>query len=158
MPGEDDFVARLLAEVSKAPAAAGEDADFEEEDDDSAELEPPKFEGEFSEEKQHAFGILLGIAQASATADETFALLKDAEPVLVYFLFRWLKKYYHKDHDDYEFVKANLSDVRNSHRQLTRMAKDGEEDPLVEWFEGNYKYREMTAFEFIDLIIEKLEG
>ena len=158
MPGEDDFVARLLAEVSKAPATAGEDADFEEPEEEGEELEPPTFEGEFSDEKQHAFGILLGIAQGSAMADETFALLKDAEPVLVYFLFRWLKKYYHKDHDDYEFVKANLSDVRNSHRQLTRMAKDGEEDPMVEWFEGHYRYREMSAFEFIDLIIEKLEG
>lgn len=158
MPGEDDFVARLLAEVGKAPAAAGEDLPLEDEEDDVEELAPPTFEGEFAEEKQHAFGILQGIAQGTAMADETFALLKDTEPVFVYFIFRWLKKHYHKDHDDYEFVKANLSDVRNSHRQLTRMAKDGEEDPLVEWFEGNYRYREMSAFEFVDLIIEKLEG
>lgn len=158
MPGEDDFVTRLLAEVSKSPVSAGEDAEFEDDDEDGADFVPPKFEGEFSEEKQHAFDILLGIAQATAMADESFALLKDADPVLIYFLFRWLKKHYHKDHDDYEFVKANVGDLRNSHRQLTRMAKDGEEDPIVEWFESTYKYREMSAFEFIDLLIEKLEG
>ena len=155
MPGEDEFLARLLAEVSKDPDA---------EEDDGADAdglgadEAPVFEGEFAEEKAEAYSILTGIAYGTSTPDETFEVLKGQEPVFVYFVFRWLKKYFHKDHDDYEFVKANASDVKNTHRQLTRMAKDGEEDPLVEWFEGTYRYRELDAVAFIDLLIEKLEG
>ena len=146
-------MARLLAEVSKAPAT-----ELDDEEDAIDETPPPEFEGEFVEEKKHAYAVLQGIAQGTAMADESFEHLKDAEPVFVYFIFRWLKKFYHKDHDDYEFVRANLGDVRNSYRQLTRMAKDGEDDPLVEWFEGHYRYRELDAVAFVDLIVEKLEG
>ena len=38
------------------------------------------------------------------------------------------------------------------------MAKDGKEDALVEWFEDAYGYRDLRAVEFIDLVVEKLEG
>ena len=48
--------------------------------------------------------------------------------------------------------------TRDAFIPMENINKDGEEDPLVEWFEAHYRYREMTAFEFIDLIIEKLEG
>ena len=92
------------------------------------------------------------------TADESFRELSDADPTLVYFIFKWIKKHYHRDHDDSDYVRGNLKDLTNSYRSLTRKAKSGEEDPLVEWFEGNYRYSEMSAEEFIDLIVEKLEG
>jgi hypothetical protein len=38
------------------------------------------------------------------------------------------------------------------------MAKDGKEDALVAWFEDDYAYRDLRAAEFIDLVVEKLEG
>ncbi len=48
--------------------------------------------------------------------------------------------------------------MQNSYRSLTRKAKAGEADPIVDWFEGNYKYRELSAEEFIDLVVDKLES
>jgi hypothetical protein len=38
------------------------------------------------------------------------------------------------------------------------MAQNGKDDPLVEWFEDAYGYRDFRAAEFIDLVVEKLEG
>ena len=55
-----------------------------------------------------------------------------ADPVLVYFLFKWIKKHYHRDHEDSDFVRGNLKDLTNTYRSLTRKAKGGEEDPLAE--------------------------
>ena len=92
------------------------------------------------------------------TPDETYALMENADSTLVYFILKWLKKHYHRDHDNHEIVRARLKDVTNSYRALTRKAKAGEDDPVVEWFEGDYRYSETPAEEFIDLIVEKLEG
>ncbi len=112
----------------------------------------------FEEEKQEALETLRGIELGEMTAAESFERLDPADPTLVYFVFKWLKKHYHREHDDHEIVRARLKSVRNSYRSLTRKAKVGEEDPVVEWFEGSHRYDELKAEEFIDLIIDKLEG
>lgn len=102
--------------------------------------------------------MLTGIEQGLMTPDEVYPLLEAADPTLVYFIFKWIKKYYHREHDDFEVVRGRLSDVKNSYRSLTRKAKAGEEDPVVEWFEGTHRYSELEAPEFIDIVVEKLEG
>lgn len=102
--------------------------------------------------------MLTGIEQGLMTPDEVAPLLEAADPTLVYFIFKWIKKHYHREHDDFEIVRARLNDVRNSHRSLTRRAKEGEEDPVVEWFEGSHRYSELEAAEFVDIVVEKLEG
>ena len=112
----------------------------------------------FEQEKQEALTILQGIELGEMTAEESYELLNAADPVFVYLVFKWLKKHYHRDHDNHEIVRARLKSVRNSYRSLTRKAKQGEEDPLVEWFEGSHRYDELKAEDFIDLIVEKLEG
>lgn len=116
------------------------------------------FEGEFAEEKNQALAMLMGIVDGTMMPDESHELLDQADPALVYFLFKWIKKYYNGEREDSEGVRARLSDVKNSFRSLTRKAKDGEMDPIVEWFEGTYRYRELDPVAFVDLVIEKLEG
>ena len=112
----------------------------------------------FEEEKRHALTLLRGIELGEMSAAESNAALQDADPTLVYFIFKYLKKHYHRDHDMHEVVRARLGDVRNNYRALTRRAKSGEEDPVVEWFEGTHRYSELTSTEFIDIIVDKLEG
>jgi hypothetical protein len=38
------------------------------------------------------------------------------------------------------------------------MARLGEKDPIVVWFEETYEYRDFDRNEFISMIVEKLEG
>ena len=113
---------------------------------------------EFELEKLEALTILLGIVQGTMTTDESFAMLDKCDPTLVYFILKYIKKHYHRDHDDYDMVRPRLSELKNSHRSITRKSKSGEDDPVVEWFEGTHRYSELTPEVFIDLIIEKLEG
>ena len=127
-------------------------------DSPEAESEAEAGVGEFAAEKQEALRLLLDTVEGEVTPEDLASRYEAADPVLVYFLFKWIRKHYHRDHEDSEFVRGNLKDLTNSFRSLTRKAKGGEDDPLVEWFEGNYRYNELPAEEFIDLIVEKLEG
>lgn len=111
----------------------------------------------FEEEKEAALGMLRGIELGEATADESYERLNEADATLVFFLFKWLRKRY-RDHDSGPVVMARLNEVRNNYRSLTRKAKAGEDDPVVGWFEGTYAYQDLEAEEFIDIIVEKLEG
>lgn len=90
-------------------------------------------------------------------ASESFGLLDEADPTLLHFMFKWLRKRY-RDHDAADAVLGRLRAVCNEHRALTRKAKAGEDDPVVSWFEGTYQYKDLTAAEFIDIVVEKLEG
>lgn len=116
------------------------------------------FEGEFADEKNEALAMLMGIVDGTMMPDESNELLERADPALVYFLFKWIRKYYHGEREDSDGVRARLSELKNTYRALTRKAKDGEADPIVEWFEGAYRYRELDPVGFVDLVIEKLEG
>lgn len=111
----------------------------------------------FEHEKQSALRILEGIELGTMESSETYGHLRDADPTLIYFMFKWLRKRY-REHEAATGVLGRLADVCNEYRDLTRLAKEGEEDPVVGWFESTYKYKDLTAEEFIDVIIEKLEG
>jgi len=111
----------------------------------------------FEHEKKSALRLLEGIELGTMTADESFRELSDADPTLVYFIFKWLRKRY-REHPAAEGVLGRLAEVCNTHRSITRRAKEGEDDPVVGWFEGSYQYKDLDATEFIDLIVEKLEG
>ncbi|MCA9707618.1 MAG: hypothetical protein KDK70_17345 [Myxococcales bacterium] len=102
--------------------------------------------------------MLQGIELGLMTPDQSYRLLDDADPTLVHLIVKWLKKHYHRDHEQAEEVHRRLAEVLNTHRSLTRKAKEGESDPIVDWFEGTYKYRDLSAEEFIDVVVEKLEG
>lgn len=111
----------------------------------------------FEHEKQTALRLLQGIELGTMTADESYRELSEADPTLVYFIFKWLRKRYRED-PAAEGVLGRLADVCNSNRDITRRAKEGEDDPVVGWFEGSYQYKDLEGAEFIDLIVEKLEG
>jgi len=113
---------------------------------------------DFETEKQDALATLRGIELGEMSIEESFERLDAADATLVYFILRWLKKHYHRDHDQHDEVRGRLADVRNTYRAITRKAKVGEDDPVVEWFEGAHKYHELNAEEFIDIIVDKLEG
>ncbi len=111
----------------------------------------------FEHEKQSALRILEGIELGTMDSAETYSHLRDADATLIYFMFKWLRKRYRED-EAAEGVLGRLADICNEYRDLTRRAKEGEADSVVGWFEGSYQYQDLTAAEFIDLVVEKLEG
>ena len=62
-----------------------------------------------------------------------------------------------------ELPKTHLRKVADASSSSTRHAgdelmKEGQADSVVQWFEETYSYRELDKNQFIELVIEKLEG
>ena len=90
------------------------------------------------------------------SATDTFALVEDADPALIYLIFTWLRKRY-ADHRNSDAVIGRLVAISDRGSVPTKM-KEGQADLVVQWFEESYSYRDLGAKEFIELIIGKLEG
>ncbi|HET7500493.1 MAG TPA: hypothetical protein VFK02_05800 [Kofleriaceae bacterium] len=90
------------------------------------------------------------------SAGELFALADDADPALLYLIVTWMRKRY-ADHDNADAVIGRLVALSGRGSIASKM-KEGQADPVVRWFEDSYSYRKLEAPEFIELIVEKLEG
>jgi len=91
------------------------------------------------------------------SASDSLALVEDADPALVYLIFTWLRKRY-ADHANADAVIGRVLAISNRYTAVTKKMNEGKADPVVQWFEESYSYKELGKTEFIELIIEKLEG
>ncbi len=91
------------------------------------------------------------------SASESYALIEDADPALIYLIFTWIRRRY-ADHANSDAVVGRLLAISDRYPDVSKKMKEGESDPVVEWFQDGYSYRELGSKEFIELIVEKLEG
>lgn len=112
----------------------------------------------FEHEKRVAGSILSAIEDAGTSPAQTFDLIRDADPALVHFIFGWLRAHYPSTHPSGDGVLTRLAALCTEHPQAARMARVGESDSIVGWFEDGHSYRDFAASDFIDLVVEKLEG
>ncbi len=108
------------------------------------------------QEQRAALRILEGIEEGALSATDLFSLVEDADPALIYLIFTWLRKRY-SDHVNADAVIGRLVEL-SSRGSIAAKMKEGQADAVVQWFEESYSYRKLEAAEFIELIIEKLEG
>lgn len=112
----------------------------------------------FQQEKEAARRILGAIEDGTLRVGDTFRLIEEADPTLVYFIFAWIRAWYPSSHPAADGVLGRLGELVSQYPRAARMAKQGESDSLVTWFEDQYSYRDLRADDFIDVIVEKLEG
>jgi hypothetical protein len=108
------------------------------------------------QEQRAARRILDGIEDGSMSASELFSLADEADPALLYLVVTWTRKHY-ADHVNSDAVIGRLVEL-SGHGSIAKKMKEGQADPVVQWFEDSYSYRKLEATEFIELIVEKLEG
>jgi hypothetical protein len=108
------------------------------------------------QEQRAALRILESIEGGMMSATELFSLVDDADPALLYLIFTWLRKHY-SDHVNSDAVIGRLVELSGRGSIAAKM-KEGQTDAVVQWFEENYSYRKLESKEFVELIIEKLEG
>ncbi len=104
-----------------------------------------------------ALRILQGLEEGTMSTADSFALIEDADPALIYLIFTWIRRHY-ADNPNADAVIGRLLAVADKYPSVTAKMKEGQADPLVEWFEDEYQYRELGNREFIELIIDKLES
>ena len=111
----------------------------------------------FDQEQKAALRILEGIEEGTMSAADSLALVEEADPALVYQIFTWLRQRDGPDDAASDAVMSRLLAI--SHRpSIAKQVKEGQSDPVVEWFEDAYSYRKLGSKEFIQLVVEKLEG
>lgn len=111
----------------------------------------------FERQQAQALRILEGIEEGTMSAADSFALVEDADPTLIYLIFTYLRRRY-ADHPNADAVIGRLVAVVDKDPVVSKMMKEGQADPVVEWFEDEYTYTQFRPREFIELIVEKLEG
>ena len=112
----------------------------------------------FDYEIRCAARLLDALENGSLPVDQTVPLLVDADPALVYFLFAWLRVRYHPGHSASEGVLGRSVGVCTESPKVAQMARTGEKDAIVSWFEDTHEYRDLSRDEFLALIVEKIEG
>jgi hypothetical protein len=108
------------------------------------------------QEQRAALRILEGIEEGTMSATDSLALVEDADPALIYLIFTWLRKRY-KDHTNSDAVIGRVVAI-SGRGSVAKLMKEGQADAVVQWFEESYSYRDLDKKQFIELIIEKLEG
>jgi hypothetical protein len=108
------------------------------------------------QEQRAALRILEGIEEGTMSATDSLTLVEEADPALVYLIFTWLRKRY-ADHSNADAVIGRVVEI-SGRGSVAKMMKEGMGDVVVRWFEESYSYRTLEKKEFIELIIEKLEG
>lgn len=91
------------------------------------------------------------------TAGQSYDLVADADPALVYLIFTWIRRRY-ADHPNADAVVGRLLAVIERSPSVNAKMKEGQADPVVAWFEEEHSYRDLGAKEFIELIVDKLES
>ncbi len=112
----------------------------------------------FEQEKREALYLLQGIENGILRTAELGHLVDEADPALVYLVFTWLRSYYGAGHPAAEGVVGRLVELTDGHGSAKAKMREGKADPIVVWFEEEYSYRNVGAEEFIELVVEKLEG
>jgi hypothetical protein len=111
----------------------------------------------FEQERKAALRILDGIVEGTMSSADSYALVDEADPTLVYLIFTWIRARFGPSDPASDAVLGRLVEISNKSSVAQKM-KEGQQDPVVEWFEDAYSYRKLDKDEFIELIVEKLEG
>jgi len=112
----------------------------------------------FAQEQREALHLLHGIENGTLRTTDVAHLIDAADPALVYFIITWLRTRYGADHPAAEGVLGRIVELTGAHASVKAKMREGKADAIVAWFEDAHSYREFNDTEFIELVIEKLEG
>ena len=110
----------------------------------------------YEQQQRAALRILEGIEEGMMSAADSFALVEAADPALIYLIFTWLRKRY-ADHANADAVIGRLLAI-SDRGKVPALMKEGQADPVSRWFEETHSYKDLGSKEFIELIVDKLEG
>jgi len=112
----------------------------------------------FAHEKRLAARMLEVLEDGTLPIPEIRSLFEEADPVLVHVIFAWLRARYHAGHPASAGVLGRIVALCSASPTVARKARSAESDPIVEWFEESWDYREVSREDLISEIVEKLEG
>lgn len=104
--------------------------------------------------------LLEGLESGKLVTNDAFLIAEKLDPVLIFFIFRFLREKYKPGHPAADGVTSRLVELSQERPVVIKMCKEGEEDLINEWFNDTYDMREFlqTPEELIKLLVEKIES
>lgn len=110
--------------------------------------------------KREGHRFLVGLETGNVSAPDLFAISEELDPILVYFVIKYLRLVYTPSHPDAKGVTERIVELTSTYDSIVKAVKDGEKDSLNEWFDDDFNPRQFkeNTEEFMDQLVEKIEG
>ncbi|MCX6104359.1 MAG: hypothetical protein NTY08_00825 [Proteobacteria bacterium] len=114
----------------------------------------------FEHEKRESLRLLSGLENGNLTAADAYNLAEKRDPVMIHLVMRYLREKYPSTQAAAEGVSRRLIELTSTYDKVVSMSKKGEKDSITEWFTESHSMGEFydAPEQFIDLIVEKIEG
>lgn len=109
--------------------------------------------------KNDAVKLLRGLEDGKMTPPEAAQLAQELDPVLVHVILRYLREVYPASNPAASGVLDRVVALTASWPQVVAKAKEGEQDPVSQWFASEYTFGDFRGrgSELLELIVDKLE-
>jgi len=112
------------------------------------------------DEKREALRLLDGLENGGLAADDASNIARDLDPVLVHVIVKFLRETYPASDPAATSVLERVVKLHSAWSGLVARCKHGEEDPISQWFESEYSFRDFRGrgAEMIELIADKIDS
>jgi hypothetical protein len=107
-----------------------------------------------------ALRLLGGLENGGMAASEGAVIAQDLDPVLVYFIIRFLRSVYPASSPAAHAVLERVVELTSAYPGLVGKSREGESDPVSQWFTSEYNFEDFRGrgAELVEMIIDKLES
>ena len=111
-----------------------------------------------STDKNEALQLLQGLEGGDMSTAQAQILAVDLDPVLVYFIVRFLRETYPASDPAATPVLERVVQLTSAYPRIVEKSKEGELDPVSQWFAGDYTFGDFTGRgrELVGMIVDKL--
>ncbi len=104
--------------------------------------------------------LLIGLEEGRMSAVEAYRIANEREPLLVFFIIKYLREKYPSSNPASEAVLGRVLELTQTYDSIATACKEGEKDILNEWFDDAHDVKEFNKRpqEYMKLIVEKIEG
>jgi hypothetical protein len=111
-------------------------------------------------EVREGLRLLTGLENGSLSVADAYTIVDKRDPVLVYFILRYLREKYPASKPTSQGVLQRVVELTSTYDDVVKMTKKGEQDSMREWFDDAYSMREYfdKSDELVEMIVDKLES
>jgi hypothetical protein len=96
-------------------------------------------------DRNEGLRLLQGLENGTMNASDAYNIAKDREPILLYFILRYLRDRYNGSDPASAGVMRRVIELTGTYDQIVRMNKEGEKDAMVEWFNDGYSVSDFKS-------------
>lgn len=113
-----------------------------------------------STDLNRAARLLEGLENGGMRGDEGVFIAEELDPVLLHFIVRYLRQNYPASDPVATSVLDRLLELTRKHPDLIATCREGERDPVSEWFEQSHSIRgyKGRGREMLATLIDKLDS